>query len=238
MFEQTFIEVKTNGKKPYTLLFSLLLQVAALGTLIILPLIYKQVLPQARLRSVFAAPIPPPSPMPEAKAPTSVRAASLRVFRIMPLPPVTPKDRSAEPSIGPPPLIPEGVPGGVSDSTSGGVNPIQVKPPDPPSVPVAKPETSKRVRVASMEASQLIHKVQPAYPSIAREIRVQGTVEFTAIISKTGAIENLQLLRGHPMLVAAARDAILQWRYKTTLLNGEPVEVSTNIVVNFTLNEQ
>ncbi len=90
---------------------------------------------------------------------------------------------------------------------------------------------------SDIEASQLIRKVQPAYPVIAKETRVQGVVEFTAVISKTGTIENLQLIRGHPLLVTAARDAILQWRYKPTLLNGEPVEVITNIVVNFTLNQ-
>jgi protein TonB len=67
---------------------------------------------------------------------------------------------------------------------------------------------------------------------------VQGVVEFTAVISKRGTIDNLQLVSGHPLLVAAAREAILQWRYKPTLLNGEPVEVITNIVVNFTLNAQ
>jgi periplasmic protein TonB len=65
---------------------------------------------------------------------------------------------------------------------------------------------------------------------------VQGAVEFTASISKEGRVENVQLLRGHPLLVNAAREAVLQWRYRPTLLNGQPVEVVTDIVVNFTLN--
>jgi len=65
---------------------------------------------------------------------------------------------------------------------------------------------------------------------------VEGTVEFTATISKQGLIENLQLVRGHPLLVNAAREAILQWRYRPTLLNGEPVEVITDIVVKFALS--
>jgi protein TonB len=86
-----------------------------------------------------------------------------------------------------------------------------------------------------MEASQLVHKVQPAYPEMAKQVRVQGVVEFTAIIGKTGNIEHLQLVRGHPLLVKAAEQAILQWKYKPTILNGEPVEVITDIVVNFTL---
>jgi protein TonB len=115
----------------------------------------------------------------------------------------------------------------------------QIKLPEPPRTPAVRQHVNKPVRLSSdVEASLLIHKVQPVYPALARQIRVQGRVEFTAVISKTGTIENLQLLSGHPMLVAAARDAILQWRYKPTLLNGEPVEVITDIVVNFALNEQ
>jgi protein TonB len=62
-------------------------------------------------------------------------------------------------------------------------------------------------------------------------------VEFTAAISKDGRIEKLQLVRGHPLLVPAARQAVEQWRYRPTLLNGEPVEVITDIVVNFTLSQ-
>jgi protein TonB len=66
---------------------------------------------------------------------------------------------------------------------------------------------------------------------------VQGTVKFTATISKDGNIENLQLVSGHPLLVNAAKEAVLQWKYKPTLLNGEPVEVITEIIVNFTLSQ-
>ncbi len=96
---------------------------------------------------------------------------------------------------------------------------------------------SKRVHIANIEQSQLIYRVQPVYPVIAKQIHLQGVVEFTAVISKTGAIQNLQLVHGHPLLVTAAREAILQWRYKPTLLSGEPVEVITNIFVNFTLSQ-
>jgi protein TonB len=81
-----------------------------------------------------------------------------------------------------------------------------------------------------------MRQVQPKYPPLAKSARVQGRVEFTATISKDGTIENLQLVRGHPLLVNAAKEAVLQWRYRPTLLNGQPVEVVTDIVVNFTLN--
>jgi protein TonB len=84
--------------------------------------------------------------------------------------------------------------------------------------------------------ANLIHRVQPVYPPLAKTTHIEGAVEFTATISKQGLIENLQLVGGHPLLVNAAREAILQWKYRPTLLNGEPVEVITDIVVKFTLS--
>jgi protein TonB len=86
-------------------------------------------------------------------------------------------------------------------------------------------------------AANLIRKVEPVYPPLAKSARVQGTVEFTAVISKDGNIENLQLVRGHPLLVNAAKEAVLQWKYKPTQLNGQPVQVITDIIVNFTLSQ-
>jgi protein TonB len=81
----------------------------------------------------------------------------------------------------------------------------------------------------------LVHKVQPAYPALARSARIQGVVVLEAMISKQGTIENLRLLSGHPMLAPAAIDAVRQWRYRPYILNGEPVEVETQITVNFAL---
>lgn len=87
-----------------------------------------------------------------------------------------------------------------------------------------------------MDEGNLIYRVQPVYPELARQARIQGPVRLRAIISKTGAIENLQALSGHPMLVSAAVNAVRQWRYRPYLLNGEPVEVETEITVNFMLS--
>lgn len=106
---------------------------------------------------------------------------------------------------------------------------IQSKPP-------VKAPTAIRVGNGVAEAN-LIVKVQPSYPPLARSARVSGVVEFSATISKEGTIENLQLLHGHPLLVNAAKQAILRWRYRPTLLNGQPMEVLTSIVVTFTLNQ-
>ncbi len=86
-----------------------------------------------------------------------------------------------------------------------------------------------------MNAGDLIRKVQPEYPALARSARIQGAVVLQAVISKQGMIENLRVLTGHPMLVPAAIDAVRQWRYRPYILNGEPVEVETQVTVNFSL---
>ena len=86
-----------------------------------------------------------------------------------------------------------------------------------------------------MMEGNLVYKVQPAYPPMARSARIQGPVVLRAIISRAGAIENLQVLTGHPLLVRAAIDAVSQWRYRPFILNDEPVEVETQVTVNFIL---
>ena len=82
----------------------------------------------------------------------------------------------------------------------------------------------------------LIHRVQPEYPAPARQVRVQGAVVIAALISKEGTIENLHVLSGHPMLIPAALSAVKQWRYRPYILNGDPIEVGTQITVNFLLS--
>ena len=87
-----------------------------------------------------------------------------------------------------------------------------------------------------MEAN-LLKKVEAVYPPLAKSARVQGRVEFTATIDTTGHIVSLELVRGHPLLVNAAKEAILQWEYRPTLLNGKPVSVITDVIINFTLTQ-
>jgi protein TonB len=83
---------------------------------------------------------------------------------------------------------------------------------------------------------RLIHKVTPAYPPIAIQTRTEGTVVLQAVISRDGRIEQLALVTGHPFLVKAALDAVQQWAYQPTTLNGSPVEVLTTIEVIFKLS--
>lgn len=113
-------------------------------------------------------------------------------------------------------------------------------PSTPPSPPKPAAETKKEVVLTvggKVQEANILKKVMPAYPPIARQVRVQGIVQFSAMIDKDGSIRNLQLVSGHPLLVDAARIAVSQWVYKPTLLNGEPVAVITDITVRFTLTQ-
>jgi TonB family protein len=111
-----------------------------------------------------------------------------------------------------------GVPGGVSSGVSGGV-------------------TGRIMVDQGAEAANLITKVNPTYPPLAKQARIQGVVQLNAVIGADGTVKNLQVISGHPLLVPAALEAVKQWVYRPTLQNGNPVEVATQITVNFTLSE-
>jgi protein TonB len=81
----------------------------------------------------------------------------------------------------------------------------------------------------------LIRRVQPDYPIIAKQARIQGPVVLAAVISTDGAIERMHVLSGHAMLIPAAINAVKQWRYRPYVLNGDPIEVDTQITVIFSL---
>jgi protein TonB len=89
----------------------------------------------------------------------------------------------------------------------------------------------------NVQSANLLSKVTPVYPPMAKQARIQGTVSLTATIGLDGHVQNLQVISGHPLLVPAALEAVKQWVYKPTLLNNQPVSVITQIDVNFTLNE-
>jgi len=95
-----------------------------------------------------------------------------------------------------------------------------------------------RIRVGgNVQQANLISKVIPMYPADAKEARIQGVVHLAVIIGRDGTVQNIEVVSGHPLLVQAAMDAVKQWRYKPTLLNGNPVEVVTQVDVNFTLSQ-
>jgi TonB family protein len=129
---------------------------------------------------------------------------------------------------------PRPVPGGVLGGMIGRV-PASAAPPEPPTSGSAAPNP-QRIRVGgAVQAANLVSQTPPEYPPLALQARISGTVQLAAIIGKDGHVQDLSVVRGHPLLVQPALDAVKTWVYKPTLLNGQPVEVSTTIDVNFTL---
>ncbi len=123
---------------------------------------------------------------------------------------------------------PNGAAGGVMGGILGGIGTGPA--------PIVKAAPPKKMNVSSgVMAGNILVKTQPQYPAIAKAARIQGTVVLQATISKTGTIEGLTVVSGPPMLQQAALDAVRSWRYKPYLLNGEPVEVGTQINVVFSL---
>jgi periplasmic protein TonB len=240
MFEDSMLDSGLQKKRLGTTIFSFLLQVFLVFVLILIPLIYTDALPKQQLMTFLVAPPPPPPPPPPAAAPIKVvKVASEVVNGQLRTPTKIPqkvqmiKEEEAPPDMGAG-GVPGGVPGGIPGGSAGGVMGGILS-----STPVAVPKvaTPTRVRVSQgVSSGLLIKRVQPNYPPLARQARIQGQVVLHAEISKDGTITNLQLISGHAMLAPAAIEAVRQWRYKPYLLNGEPVAVDTEVIVNFSLS--
>src|SRR5713226_3583946 len=233
---------KTDNWKRATMPIAYIFEAILVGVLVLVPLIYTEALPKAQLMTFLVAPPPPPPP------PPPPAAEAVRIIRrvtaedIMRAPTVIPKtvrEIKDEPepqaqAVGVVGGVPGGVPGGSAGGVIGGIlGGVLSSAPPPP-----KPTTPKRIRLGGqVEAARLIFSFKPGYPPLAKMARIQGSVRLEAIISKDGTIQDLKVVSGHPLLVKSAIEAVSRWRYQPTLLNGEPVEVVTEVDVNFTLAE-
>ena len=239
MFEQTFVEGTGKTRKTWTVMVSFIGQIFLILIAVLIPLIYTDTLPSTTLTSFLVAPPPPPPPPPPpAAVPVKVVKVIPRQFdagRLM-APKAIPKEIAMikEEELPPPSSgvvgVVGGVPGGVPGGTPGGVIggiigsvPTAAPPPPPPVKEAPKPVVPQRIRVGgNVQQAKLVRQPKPVYPPLARQARIQGTVRFNAIIGRDGTIQNLQLVSGHPLLVPSAQDAVKQWVYQPTLLNGEP----------------
>ena len=237
MFEDSLVESsgKLAARHPFATVVSFAGQIIALSALLLLSLLYTETLPTQRWINVLQAPPPPPS----APAPRSVAIASNRsgaVSDALVVPSEIPKSigmvRTERTAPGTPPSgIAGDILGSVPENSIGIVNSLLR-----PATPVLPRLAPQKVRVSSGVAEgMLIHQVKPPYPVAAKMARVEGSVALQAVIGKDGSIQNLRVISGHPLLTSAALEAVKQWRYKPYYLNGEPVEVETQIVVNFLL---
>ena len=238
MFEQTFVATaKTH--KIRTVLVSFAVQTILVVIGILIPMIYFDALPTAQLRGLLVAPPPPPMPAPPPPEAPKVVKFIPRHFDAGKLmsPQGVPKNIAVikEDDLPAPSAV--GV-GGVSpDALVRMLGPVPVAaPPPPPSV--QRNVQTPRLRVGGMvQSAKLVRQLKPVYPQLAKQARIQGVVRIHALISKDGTIEDLKVVSGHPLLVLSALEAVKQWAYEPTLLNGEPVGVETDIDVNFTLSQ-
>ena len=239
MFADSWCEsASTNrSRRAWTTVASFGAQALAVGALLTLPFWYTQSLPQLRLMIEYVA--TPPGPPPAVQH-TRTDAASTSNIRGHVL--ITPPNISSvieipnQTEVPPAPDLPAGygVPSGTDDSRTRssvlgsvgvGVNTVALPPP-----------VASQLRPSRMMEGNLIYRLQPMYPLLARQARIQGTVLLRAVISREGTIENLQVVSGPPMLVQSAIDAVRQWRYRPYFLNDQAVEVETEITVNFVLS--
>jgi periplasmic protein TonB len=240
MFEDSLIESggKLRTSRGRTTTFSFILEAVVVGVMVLIPLLFTEALPKAQLMMALVAPPPPPPPPPPPaevrivkQVQTDLVNGQLRTPTKIPKKVEMIKEEEA-----PPPMtgvvggIPGGMPGGQMNGVIGGI--ISNAPSAVPKV-----ATPTRIRVSQgVTAGLVIKRVNPVYPPLARTARVQGSVLLAAVIGKDGTIQNLHVVSGHPLLQGAAMDAVRQWRYKPYILNGEPVEVDTQVTVNFTLS--
>ena len=243
MFADSLLETSWDqrSRRTWITFTSLGVQSVVIGLLLLIPLLTTVGLPSSRVLQPpmsFGAP-PPPARQIERQNRTTVAQSNL-ADNVPITPQSIPPTVAIVNEVGPPPQVSyntgPGGEGSTGDGTGGGVwkglgmGRPAVAPLPPPSPAIHTFRTSTILEVS------LIRRVQPLYPPLARSVRVQGAVVLAALIGKEGTIENLRLISGHPMLVPAAIAAVSQWRYRPYILNGEAIEVETQITVNFILS--
>ncbi|HMK31528.1 MAG TPA: energy transducer TonB [Terriglobales bacterium] len=219
------------------------MQTLCVGILLVIPLLFTEALPVRRWVYGDAIPAPPPPPVASRSDVRSSRPAPAEIVPVhgIQAPREIPRGvpNLPEESLSPPAWSNDGgfgVPGGTgprTDSLFASVLSESRPAPELPWAAVSKPPTKVSTGVAE---GLLISKVTPVYPALARSARIQGQVILQAVIGKDGTIQNLHVIKGHPLLIESAMDAVKKWRYRPYLLNREPVEVETQITVNFSLS--
>jgi periplasmic protein TonB len=227
--------VTVGSRTGYTVPVSILVHVLLLAAVVAAPLIATDVLPAPQTIMAFAAPrAAPPPPPPPAAPPTAPRPAAPLDVSPNAAPLLAPDGIRAEAprtavhlSQG----VPGGVEGGISEGQLGGLAvAIPVAPPR-----VSTPPAPLHVG-GDIKAPRKVRHATPVYPLIAQRARVQGLVIIDATIGPDGRVSETRIRQGNPLLDQAALDAVRQWQFTPTLLNGVPVPVIMTVTVNFTLD--
>jgi protein TonB len=246
MFEQTFVQSQAQTRKPWTVAVSLSLQCLVVGALLLIPLLHPQALltpkpPQPRVIRTWITQPPPP---PQTERPRAAILSAPVTRRTLVYVPQN-AHPAASPSVGIPSTDQDSVAwSGPLSTTFGGPSfgdttqlpPRAVAQPRTP--PVAQNATTGPLKISQgVQGAKLLFSPHPAYPPLAKITHTQGIVKLEATIAADGSIRNLRVVSGPPLLIDAAVDAVRQWRYSPTLLNGVAVEVLTEIDVSFTLTQ-
>jgi protein TonB len=239
MFEDSLVESsgQLSRRDPRTMALSLAMQIAIGGILVLVPLIYTQALPEQHLLHILEAPSPPVAvaPQPHNK-PVSAKSVSQFDNGHIRLPMEIPKNIAIVNDVDTAPsgltAVADSIPGAIPGTGDNNALANLIR-----TVPATLPKVAaQKIRVSSGVAQGLlIRQVAPQYPQLARQARIQGMVVLQAAIGRDGTVQGLHVISGHPMLTQAAMEAVKQWSYRPYSLNGEPVEVDTQINVNFTL---
>jgi len=251
MFEQASIDTRGMLRSPWAITVSVAGQALLLSAGIVVSIFQTDTLPRGFAITRVAAPWTLQKPAePAAGSPVArpTRTGPHPFFAPSKIPDLQAKNSSASASLlhidEPVGMDSMGIAGPGLLGTGGpigSVDGVRLPPPPPASTPhpqvkPAAPVPSGPVRVSNgVQAAKLVRQVKPVYPPLARQARISGTVRLVAIIGRDGSIQNLQVASGHPLLTAAAVEAVKQWLYRPTLLSEQPVEVITQIDVNFTL---
>ena len=258
MFETATLSYGPPSKRVWTTAMGFTGQAVLIGCAVLAPLISPQTLGRAFLVTALVTPgAPPPPPPPGPRiVPRSPHAAATQIFRNLLTEPVNiPRiaasiiDEEPPVAAGSGPGVQGGVPGAGREGVQGGLLPglleegariaavvhppevVNREPAKAPPVPVKPP------RITQLRMATPILKVEPVYPPLAKQARVSGVVELLGVLGTDGRIHELKVLRGHPLLINAALEAVRQWIFQPTLLNGQAVEVAAPITVNFILNQ-
>ena len=242
MFAESLLEISwaQRSRRSWTTATSFGLQAIVIGVLLTVPLLRTVGLPPGRVLPTpisWGAP-PPPAPQIHREQVTTLNQSNIADNRLI-LPPSIPTRVAHIVEATTPPQLNyasgSGVEGGTGIGSRDGVWKAIDASLRPPVAMPAPPPPMRQFRTSRMLQGSLVHRVEPVYPPMARIARVQGAVVLEALISKTGRIENLRLISGHPLLAPAAIESVSQWRYRPYWLNGETIEVETQINVNFIL---
>jgi periplasmic protein TonB len=239
MFEQTFVQGTGEVRKPWSMAASFTAQLIVVGIILTIPLMQTARIAWAPPVILYSPPRPVPPPV-KVELRTSAQTVASIVRAVF-------QPAFTGPTHVPIKIVTTGgydIPPialtGIGDPAGTGVLPFiaSFEPAKPVAVEIApvKPNPTSIRASTGVQQAMLIHEVKPPYPPLARQARISGTVRLAAVIARDGTIQHLQVITGPPLLVKAALDAVQQWRYKPTLLSGEPVEVITEIDVNFTLS--